>query len=173
MAQPEAWGDIPFGPVSWNGVASPGAVSGLAGTMRTQLTLAAAAAGVAEDVAGAVGDALAVAAGLADAVALAAGVPLAEAAPCADSRKLAFRSLTSLIPRTSPTAIVMTRGTAISMNRPLGAPGADQCRLRIKSTSMPLSALPLHAQLKSAVAPGCGATAPFGITRLPWRLLHP
>jgi hypothetical protein len=48
MVQPEAWGDIPFGPVSWNGVASPGAVSGLAGTMRTQLTLAAAAAGVAE-----------------------------------------------------------------------------------------------------------------------------
>ena len=93
-------------------------------------------------VAGTVGDARAVVAGLAGALLVAAGMPLAGAAPWADSRKLAFRSLTSLMPMTRPTAIVMTRGTAISRNRPLGAPGADQCRLRIKSTSMPLLALP-------------------------------
>jgi hypothetical protein len=75
---------------------------------------------VAEAVADAVGDALAVAAGLAGA--LAAGVLLADAAPCADSRNLASRSLISLMPTTRPTAIVMTSGTAMSMNRPRGAP---------------------------------------------------
>src|SRR5689334_4513548 len=142
MVQPDAWGDIPSGPVSWNGVASPGAVSGLAGTMSTQLMLAATAARVAVAVAGTTGDARAVVAGLAGALPVAAGVPPTGAGPCADSRKLAFRSLTSLIPMTRPTAIVMTRGTAISRKRPFGAPGADQCRLRIKSTSMPLLALP-------------------------------
>src|ERR1700722_15598482 len=44
MVQPDWSGDIPSGPVSWYGVASPRADSGFAGTMMSQLTLAAAAA---------------------------------------------------------------------------------------------------------------------------------
>jgi hypothetical protein len=41
MVQPDCAADIPFGPVSWYGVASPAADSGFAGTMMSQLTLAA------------------------------------------------------------------------------------------------------------------------------------
>jgi hypothetical protein len=41
MVQPDAAGVIPPGPVSWYGVASPAADSGSAGTMMSQLTLAA------------------------------------------------------------------------------------------------------------------------------------
>jgi hypothetical protein len=103
---------------------------------------AAAAAGVA--VAVALGVALAVVVGLAVALAVpvAAGVAVAAPVPWAESFRLALRSLTSLRPRIRPTAIVMTRGTAISMTRLLGAPDGDQCLLRIKSTSMPLLTLP-------------------------------
>jgi hypothetical protein len=43
MVQPDCAGVIPFGPVSWYGVAMPCADSGFAGTMMLQLTLAAAA----------------------------------------------------------------------------------------------------------------------------------
>jgi X-X-X-Leu-X-X-Gly heptad repeat protein len=43
MVQPESAGDVPFGPVSWYGVARPRALSGLAGTMMSQLVLSAAA----------------------------------------------------------------------------------------------------------------------------------
>jgi hypothetical protein len=39
--QPDCAGVIPFGPVSWYGVARPCADSGFAGTMMSQLTLAA------------------------------------------------------------------------------------------------------------------------------------
>jgi hypothetical protein len=39
--QPDCAGVIPFGPVSWYGVASPCADNGFAGTMMSQLTLAA------------------------------------------------------------------------------------------------------------------------------------
>jgi hypothetical protein len=55
MVQPDCAGVIPFGPVSWYGVASPCADSGFAGTMMSQLTLAAAAAAVAVLVADVVG----------------------------------------------------------------------------------------------------------------------
>ena len=41
MVQPDCAGLIPFGPVSWYGVDSPVADSGFAGTMMSQLTLAA------------------------------------------------------------------------------------------------------------------------------------
>jgi hypothetical protein len=41
MVHPDCAGVIPFGPVSWYGVASPCADSGFAGTMMSQLTLAA------------------------------------------------------------------------------------------------------------------------------------
>jgi len=41
MVQPDCAGVIPFGPVSWYGVARPFADSGFAGTMMSQLTLAA------------------------------------------------------------------------------------------------------------------------------------
>jgi hypothetical protein len=74
MVQPDASGDMPFCPVSCHGVARPAAVSGLAGTMMSQLVFAAAAAGA--DVLG-VGQGDVVAAGvvaLADADAVAAGV---------------------------------------------------------------------------------------------------
>jgi hypothetical protein len=40
MVQPDCAGVIPFGPVSWYGVARPCADSGFAGTMMSQLTLA-------------------------------------------------------------------------------------------------------------------------------------
>jgi hypothetical protein len=104
---------------------------------------AAAAAGVAAAVAVALAVALAVAAGLAVALAVpvAAGVAAAPA-PWAESFRLAFPWLTKCSPRTRPTAIVMTKGTAISRIRLLGAPDGDQCLLRIKSTSMPLLTLP-------------------------------
>jgi len=78
MVQPDASGDIPSGPVSWYGVARPFAVSGRAGTMMSQLTLAAAAAA-----AGALAEALAEAGalghGAADAEAAAAGAEAAVA----------------------------------------------------------------------------------------------
>jgi hypothetical protein len=48
MLQPDWAGVIPPVPVSWYGVARPCAVSGLAGTMMSQFTLAAAAGGVAD-----------------------------------------------------------------------------------------------------------------------------
>src|ERR1700761_1293587 len=41
IVQPESSADIPSGPVSWYGVARPFADSGFAGTMMSQLTLAA------------------------------------------------------------------------------------------------------------------------------------
>ena len=44
MVQPDAAGVVPSGPVSWYGVARPLALSGFAGTMMLQLTLAAVAA---------------------------------------------------------------------------------------------------------------------------------
>src|SRR5260370_37572894 len=44
IVQPDAAGVIPFGPVSWYGVARPCALSGFAGTMMSQLTLPAGAA---------------------------------------------------------------------------------------------------------------------------------
>jgi hypothetical protein len=134
--QPDACGDIPLGPVSWYGVARPWADSGLAGTTSTQLTLAAAtAAGVAVAVALAVALAVGLVVGLA--VPVAVGVAAAPA-PWDERFRLAFLSPMNLRPRTRPTAMVMTRGTAISMIRLLRAPDGDQCPPRIKSTSMPL-----------------------------------
>ena len=47
IVQPDAAGEVPSGPVSWYGVARPLALSGFAGTMMSQLTLAAAAAAAA------------------------------------------------------------------------------------------------------------------------------
>jgi hypothetical protein len=41
VVQPDAAGDVPSWPVSWYGVARPRALSGFAGTMMSQLTLAA------------------------------------------------------------------------------------------------------------------------------------
>jgi hypothetical protein len=73
----------------------------------------------------------AVAAGLAAAFAGVDGAALAAPPPCDESFRLVSRSLASLSPRTSPTAIVMISGTAISMIRLLGAPDGDQCLLRI------------------------------------------
>src|SRR5580700_8355437 len=76
MVQPDCAAVIPPGPVSWYGVASPFADSGFAGTMMSQLTLAAAVvAGVVADgvavappLAAAVGDAVPEAAAVGDAV---------------------------------------------------------------------------------------------------------
>jgi len=70
IVQPDAAGVVPAGPVSWYGVARPGALSGFAGTMMVQLTLAAvaaAAAGAAAAGAGAEAGAEALADGLAEA----------------------------------------------------------------------------------------------------------
>src|SRR5258705_3979777 len=49
MVQPESAGDVPFGPVSWYGVARPCALSGSAGTMMSQSVLSAAACAGAPD----------------------------------------------------------------------------------------------------------------------------
>jgi hypothetical protein len=75
-----------------------------------------------------VADGLAVAVGLAvvRAVLVAAGL-----VPLAESFRVAFASPMNRRPRTRPTAIVITRGTAISMIRLLRAPDGDQCLLRI------------------------------------------
>jgi hypothetical protein len=74
--QPEAAGESPFVPVSWYGVARPWALSGLAGTMISQLTFATGAGvvGVADGVAEGQGVAGAVLVGVADAVAVAVAV---------------------------------------------------------------------------------------------------
>ena len=70
IVQPDAAGDVPSGPVSWYGVARPRALSGFAGTMMSQLTLAAAAAAAAgAAAAGAAADAAASAEALADGLA--------------------------------------------------------------------------------------------------------
>jgi hypothetical protein len=73
MVQPDAAGVIPFGPVSWYGVARPCADSGFAGTMMLQLTLAAVVVvvvAVADGVALTLVPALAVGHGVVDAVAV-------------------------------------------------------------------------------------------------------
>jgi hypothetical protein len=75
MVQPDAAGVIPPVPVSCHGVASPAALSGFAGTMRLQLTLATAT-GV---VAVALADADAVGHGVADADAVVVGATVADA----------------------------------------------------------------------------------------------
>ena len=69
MVQPDAAGEVPSGPVSWYGVARPLALSGFAGTMMSQLTLAAAAATAAGAVAVAAPDAATIPDGLADGLA--------------------------------------------------------------------------------------------------------
>ena len=66
--QPDAAGVVPPGPVSWYGVARPCALSGFAGTMMSQLTLAVAAA-AAGAVAVAAPDGAAIAEALADGLA--------------------------------------------------------------------------------------------------------
>jgi len=77
MVQPDWAAVMPPVPVSWYGVARPGAESGLAGTMMLQLTLATAAG--AEVVADAEGDGQAVVLGLAEAVAVVVGVTVGAA----------------------------------------------------------------------------------------------
>jgi hypothetical protein len=83
MVQPDAAGVIPPVPVSCHGVASPAALSGFAGTMRLQLTLATATGVVALALADAVGhgvadaDAVVVGATVADAVVVGATVAVA------------------------------------------------------------------------------------------------
>jgi hypothetical protein len=78
MVQPDCAGVIPPGPVSWYGVARPFADSGFAGTMMSQLTLAAVVVTVLVDVALAL--AVALGHGVADAVAAAVGDAVLEAA---------------------------------------------------------------------------------------------
>ena len=69
IVQPDAAGVVPSGPVSWYGVARPFALSGFAGTMMLQLTLAAVAAAAAGAVALAAPDGAAIADALADGLA--------------------------------------------------------------------------------------------------------
>src|ERR1035438_4404259 len=73
MVQPDAAGVIPFGPVSCHGVARPAALSGSAGTMMLQFTLATATGAVA------VADALAETVGHGVAVAVVVGATVAVA----------------------------------------------------------------------------------------------
>jgi hypothetical protein len=77
MVQPDAAGVSPFGPVSCHGVESPVALSGSAGTMMSQLTLATAAGAVAVGLADADADAVAVGHGVAEAVTEAVGAAVA------------------------------------------------------------------------------------------------
>ena|SRR3984885_14456182 len=77
MVQPDAAGVSPFGPVSCHGVESPVALSGSAGTMMSQLTLATAAGAVAVGLADAEADAVEVGHGVAEAVTDAVGAAVA------------------------------------------------------------------------------------------------
>ncbi len=62
-----------------------------------------------------------------------AGVELAAPWPVLDSRSVAFRSPTSLMPTISPTAMVTIKGSAISMIRFLGIRSPDQPLSRMTS----------------------------------------
>src|SRR5271165_2075715 len=90
IVQPDAAGVVPSGPVSWYGVARPRALSGFAGTMMSQLTLAAAAAG-ADALAEALGqgDAGADAGAVADAGSVADAGAVADAGSVADAGAVA------------------------------------------------------------------------------------
>jgi hypothetical protein len=132
IVHPDAAGVIPFGPVSWYGVARPCAVSGFAGTTMSQLTLAAAAAA-----AGAVAVAAGLAAALAAADALALGLAVAPAADCwmvvLDGPPVNARTA----PSVRPNAIGMARGTAMRAARLCGRRRhAGLWPVRIQSTSM-------------------------------------
>src|SRR5580698_8585913 len=129
MLQPDAAGDAPFGPVSWYGVARPRALSGFAGTMMSQLTLAAAGA------AGAV--AVAVAGRSAGAEPPPDGLdepPRADSVTCVVLPPETARTT----PRVRPNAIGTARGTAIRAARllPPRRRDADRCPLSIPSTSV-------------------------------------
>jgi hypothetical protein len=158
MVQPESAGDVPFGPVSWYGVARPCALSGLAGTMMSQSVLSAAACtgapdpdadGQGDGAAEADAGALPLAAGAGALAAGAAWFPLAAGAgalaaaeahePKADcSTVVALVPETArMIPRVRPSAIGMARGTAMRAARLLPRRRhADLCPLSIQSTSM-------------------------------------
>src|SRR6266581_4906663 len=147
MLQPESAGDVPFGPVSWYGVARPCALSGSAGTMMSQSVLSAAACAGAADpdadghgAAAAEADAAALApaagalaagAGALAAAAGAAWLPLAAGAaplalaaaeaqePRADCSTVVvlLPETARMIPRVRPSAIGMARGTAMRAAR--------------------------------------------------------
>ena len=151
MLQPEPAGDVPFGPVSWYGVARPCALSGLAGTMMSQSVLSAAAcAGAADPDADGQGDGAAEAdAGALAPAAGAAWLPLAAGAgalaaaeahePRADCSTVVvlLPETARVIPRVRPSAIGMARGTAIRAARLFRRRRhADLCPLSIQSTSM-------------------------------------
>ena len=130
IVQPDWAGDIPPVPVSWYGVASPRAVSGFAGTMMSQFTLAAV---VTTGVLA-----------LAAALALGCALPLADglaAPPRADWSRLDYARLRRRRrsqPTTSPSATGTASGIAIRATRILCARRrlTDGCLLLIESTSV-------------------------------------
>src|SRR5271166_610854 len=165
IMQPDAAGDVPSGPVSWYGVARPRALSGFAGTMMSQLTLAAGAGADAGSVAdagavadaGSVADAGAVAGSVAEAVAGSVAEAVAVAGAMVETSAAGLAAGASqepsadwlitenpcpetakMIPRVRPNAIGMARGTAIRAARllPPRRRHTDRCPLCIQSTSM-------------------------------------
>src|SRR6266700_3426429 len=142
MLQPESAGDVPFGPVSWYGVARPCALSGSAGTMMSQSVLSAAAcAGAPDPDADGHGDGAAEAD--AGALPLATGALALAAAeaqlPSADCSIVVVLppETARMIPRVRPKAIGMARGTAMRAARLCPRRRhADLCPLSIQSTSM-------------------------------------
>ncbi len=147
IVQPDAAGVVPPGPVSCHGVARPCALSGFAGTMMSQFTLAAAAACAGAAGVDALGEALEQGAA-ADAEAAAAGADataagLADAAtqlPSADWLivVLLLPETAMMIPSVRPNAIGMARGTAMRAARLLRPRRRhpDRCPLSMQSTSM-------------------------------------
>ena len=130
MVQPEFAADVPAGPVSWYGVASPRALSGFAGTMMSQL-------GLFDDTAATAGAFAAGAFAAPAAEALADGLAESPAAVWAMCVVLPPEAA-MMIPRVRPNAIGMARGTAIRAARllPPRRRHADLCPLSIQSTSM-------------------------------------
>jgi hypothetical protein len=114
MVQPDAAGVIPPVPVSCHGVASPAALSGFAGTMRLQLTLATATGVVAVTV----GEAVGVTVGVTVAVAVGVTLWCLKPKPCAERLRLPGPPI-SFRPRTRPTTSAIARGTAIRAARAL------------------------------------------------------
>jgi hypothetical protein len=138
MVQPDAPGDIPSGPVSWYGVASPWALSGLGGTTMSHDTLAAAAPAVA--VADGHGAAEADAVGAAVA-AVAGAVAVAVAADVAAAGAVVAGVVVLVVPAAAVGGAVLS-GAAVLAWVPAWAAAALGCVLVVGAAEVPAVAHP-------------------------------
>jgi hypothetical protein len=143
MVQPDASGDIPSGPVSWYGVASPWALSGLGGTTMSHDTLAAAAAALAVAVADGHGAAVADAVGAAVAVVavVAGAVAVAVAADVAAAGAVVAGVVVLVVPAAAVGGAVLS-GAAVLAWVPAWAAAALGCVLVVGAAEVPAVAHP-------------------------------